>query len=141
MSRLPSTRPALEDALHSGPAGRTELPLLPAGGGHNGNGHQHHHAAQGLTNGTRAPDVRLPDLDGEVVDLADFRGRLTVLLFWSPSWTNWVGFLVVVQNIISSLFNSHLFDFQEGWIYVLGVGVAGGMALRERRFKSSPPRP
>ena len=26
--------------------------------------------------------------------------------------------------------NSHLFDFHEGWMYVLGVGVAGGMSLR-----------
>ena len=64
-----------------------------------------------------------------------------IMLFWNSGWTNWAGFLVVIQNIVSSLFNSHLFDFQEGWIYVLGVGVAGGMALRERRFKSSPPRP
>jgi hypothetical protein len=30
------------------------------------------------------------------------------------------------------LFNSHLFDFHEGWMYVLGVGVAGGMILRAR---------
>ena len=44
----------------------------------------------------------------------------------------WIGLLVVVQNIFSSLFNSHLFDFHEGWMYVLGVGVAGGMALRMR---------
>jgi O-antigen ligase len=64
-----------------------------------------------------------------------------IMLFWSPGWTNWAGFLVVVQNIVSSLFNSHLFDFQEGWIYVLGVGVAGGMALRERRFNTSSPGP
>ena len=35
--------------------------------------------------------------------------------------------MVVVQNIISSLFNSHLFDFTQGWIYVFGVGVAGGL--------------
>jgi len=39
----------------------------------------------------------------------------------------------VVQNVSTSLFNSHLFDFQEGWMYVLGVGVAGGMVLRARR--------
>jgi len=38
-----------------------------------------------------------------------------------------------VQNIFTSLFNSHLFDFHEGWMYVLGVGVAGGMTLRARR--------
>jgi O-antigen ligase len=35
-----------------------------------------------------------------------------------------------VQNIFTSLFNSHIFDFNEGWMYVLGVGVAGGMVLR-----------
>jgi hypothetical protein len=40
--------------------------------------------------------------------------------------------LVVVQNIFTSLFNSHLFDFHEGWMYVLGVGVAGGMVLRAK---------
>lgn len=51
-------------------------------------------------------------------------------LFWAEGWVNWTGFLVVVQNIVSSLFNSHIFDFEEGWIYVLGVGVAGGMALQ-----------
>jgi hypothetical protein len=26
--------------------------------------------------------------------------------------------------------NSHLFDFTQGWIYVWGVGVLGGMMLR-----------
>ena len=45
----------------------------------------------------------------------------------------WIGLLVVVQNICTSLFNSHLFDFHEGWMYVLGVGVAGGMVLGARR--------
>ena len=44
--------------------------------------------------------------------------------------------LVVVQNIFSSLFNSHLFDFHEGWMYVLGVGVAGGMVLNDRSVES-----
>lgn len=42
----------------------------------------------------------------------------------------WTGLMVVVQNMVSSLLNSHLFDFHEGWMYVLGVGVAGGMVLR-----------
>lgn len=64
-----------------------------------------------------------------------------ILLFWNAGWANWIGFLIVVQNIVSSLFNSHVFDFQEGWIYVLGVGVAGGMALRNRRLNPSAPRP
>ena len=39
---------------------------------------------------------------------------------------------VVVQNVVSSLVNSHLFDFTQAWLYIFGVGVAGGMALRER---------
>jgi O-antigen ligase len=44
----------------------------------------------------------------------------------------WIGEIVVVQNIISSLFNSHLFDFTQGWIYVIGVGLAGGMIFGRR---------
>jgi O-antigen ligase len=56
-------------------------------------------------------------------------------LFRGDGLANWIGLLVVVQNIVTSLFNSHLFDFHEGWMYVLGVGVGvgGGMALRARR--------
>jgi O-antigen ligase len=42
-----------------------------------------------------------------------------------------IGLLVVVQNIISSLFNSSLFDFTHGWIYVLAVGVLCGMVLHD----------
>ena len=50
-------------------------------------------------------------------------------LFRGQGLVSWIGLLVVVQNILSSLINSHLFDFTEGWIYVLGVGVAAGMTL------------
>jgi O-antigen ligase len=49
--------------------------------------------------------------------------------------------MVVLQNFFSSLFNSHLFDFHEGWMYVLGVGVAGGMAMRERLGERSGQAP
>jgi len=55
-----------------------------------------------------------------------------LLLFSGTSLSSWIGLLVVVQNIMSSLLNSHLFDFHEGWLYVLGVGVAGGTALKMR---------
>jgi hypothetical protein len=51
-------------------------------------------------------------------------------LFRGEGLVAWIGLLVVVQNIFTSLFNSHLFDFHEGWMYVLGVGVAGGMVLK-----------
>ncbi len=53
-----------------------------------------------------------------------------LLMFRGPGLFNWVGLLVVVQNIFTSLFNSHIFDFHEGWMYVIGVGVAGGVVLR-----------
>lgn len=53
-------------------------------------------------------------------------------LFRGDDLASWIGLLVVVQNIFTSLFNSHIFDFHEGWMYVLGVGVAGGMMLRAR---------
>jgi O-antigen ligase len=57
---------------------------------------------------------------------------LHFMLFRGEGLANWIGLLVVVQNIFTSLFNSHIFDFHEGWMYVLGVGVAGGMVLKMR---------
>jgi hypothetical protein len=38
----------------------------------------------------------------------------------------WIGLVAVVQNILSSLFNSHLSDFYQGWLYVLVVSLAAG---------------
>ena len=58
---------------------------------------------------------------------------LHLLLFRGDGLAHWIGLLVVVQNVFTSLFNSHLFDFHEGWMYVLGVGIAGGMVLNSRR--------
>jgi O-antigen ligase len=45
----------------------------------------------------------------------------------------WIGLAVVTQNIVGGMFNSHLFDFTQGWLYVIGVGVAGGAVLRQSR--------
>jgi hypothetical protein len=53
-------------------------------------------------------------------------------LFRGYSATAWIGLVLVVQNIVGSLFNSHVFDFVQGWTYVFGVGVLGGMVLRHR---------
>jgi len=47
--------------------------------------------------------------------------------FLSHSWIAWFGMLIVLQNILSSLFNSHITDFVEGWIYVIGVGISLGI--------------
>jgi O-antigen ligase len=57
-----------------------------------------------------------------------------LLLFRGDGLVASIGLLVVVQNIFTSLFNSHLFDFHEGWMYVLGVGVAGGTVLRRSSY-------
>ncbi len=61
--------------------------------------------------------------------LAMWLAHLNLFLF--GSFAAWVGLVVVVQNIVGSLFNTHLFDFTQGWGYVLGVGIAGGIVLKE----------
>ena len=61
---------------------------------------------------------------------------LHLRLFRGDGLANWIGLLVVVQNVFTSLFNSHLFDFHEGWMYVIGVGVAGGMVIRTQQAEA-----
>ncbi len=61
-----------------------------------------------------------------------------LLLFRGEGLIAWIGLLVVVQNIFTSLFNSHMFDFHEGWMYVLGVGVAGGTLLKAAELPRAP---
>ena len=39
---------------------------------------------QGLAVGTAAPALVRPDLSGRQIDLADYRGRETVVVFWNP---------------------------------------------------------
>jgi O-antigen ligase len=53
-------------------------------------------------------------------------------LFCGGGTVAWFGIVVVMENIVSSAVHSHLFDFANGWLYVFGVGVLGGMVLRER---------
>jgi O-antigen ligase len=59
-----------------------------------------------------------------------------LLLFRGGGLAEWIGLLIVAQNIVGSLFNSHLFDFGQGWVYVLGVGVAGGVALKNHAARA-----
>ena len=54
------------------------------------------------------------------------------MLFPGRGLIAWIGIVIVGQNVVSSLVNSHLFDFTQAWLYIFGVGVTGGMALRER---------
>jgi O-antigen ligase len=64
------------------------------------------------------------------------------LMFTETRWISWLGVIVVSQNVFDSLFNSHLSDYVEGWIYVLGVGIAAGMVSKFRKPPqlSLPPR-
>jgi O-antigen ligase len=52
-----------------------------------------------------------------------------LLLFRNNALAAWIGLVVVVQNLVGSLFNSQLFDFTHGWAYVIGVGVCGGVMM------------
>jgi len=78
----------------------------------------------------------VPTLLGVVLLYAMWIAQLR--LFLGDGLAAWIGLVVVVQNIASSLLNSHLFDFHEGWMYVLGVGVAGGLTLKAGARASVP---
>jgi O-antigen ligase len=54
------------------------------------------------------------------------------LLFRGEGVVAWLGLVVVVENILSSMVHSHLFDFNNGWLYVFATGVVGGTILNER---------
>ncbi len=55
-----------------------------------------------------------------------------IRMFLLPGSVAWIGLSVVAENFVGSLFNSHLFDFSQGWLYVFGIGVTGGMMLRKQ---------
>jgi O-antigen ligase len=62
------------------------------------------------------------------------------LLFCGAGLMASIGAIIVVQNFLSSLVNSHLFDFGQGWLYVFGVGIVGGNVLRDaQRPPAVPP--
>lgn len=63
------------------------------------------------------------------------------MLFRGAGLLAWIGLVVVTQNVVGSLFNSFLFDFTEGWLYIFGVGVAGGMVLKARAARTAGAAP
>jgi len=87
-------------------------------------------AAENPHNQTFAVAIQL-GLIGTAVLFALWLAHL--LMFRGEGMVAWAGFVVVTQNVMGSLFNSHLFDFSHGWTYVFGVGVAAGALLRKRR--------
>jgi O-antigen ligase len=63
-------------------------------------------------------------------------------LFVRPGLAAWTGLMAVTQNIVGSMFNSHLMDFTQTWIYVFAVGVFGGIVVRQQRtLKPADPAP
>jgi len=67
---------------------------------------------------------------GAFLLLAMWAAQFRMFLFPGPM--AWVGLCAVAQNIVSSAFNSHLSDFSNGWLYVFGLGIAGGAMLRKQ---------
>jgi O-antigen ligase len=70
---------------------------------------------------------------GTLVLIAMWIVHLT--LFHERTLVAWYGLTIVVSNILGSLFNSHLFDFSQGWLYVFGVGMLGGVMLEQKQSK------
>jgi O-antigen ligase len=56
-----------------------------------------------------------------------------LLLFRGEGFAAWFGLVVVASNIVGSLFNSHISDFTQGWVYVVLVGAAGGAVMGATR--------
>jgi peroxiredoxin len=71
---------------------------------------------EGLPAGTPAPDFSLPDANGRIVSLADYRGQTVVLVFypldWSPACSDQL-----------SLYQSELEEFERYGARVLGISV------------------
>ena len=55
-----------------------------------------------------------------------------LFMFRGGGLAAWLGVGVVVQNIVACIFNTYLLEFTSGWIYVFGVGVLGGIMVRQR---------
>jgi peroxiredoxin len=71
---------------------------------------------EGLPIGTRAPDFSLPDANGKLVRLSDYRGRNVVLVFypldWSPACSDQL-----------SLYQSELAEFERANAQLIAISV------------------
>jgi len=61
-------------------------------------------------------------------------------LFWGGGALRAMGSAIVVQNILGSLFNSHLSTVTQGMLYCLGVGLTGALIWSARQPTSSAER-
>jgi O-antigen ligase len=53
-------------------------------------------------------------------------------LFWGSGPLRAMGLAIIVQNVLGSLFNSHLSTVTQGTLYCLGVGLVGALILGAR---------
>jgi len=74
-------------------------------------------------------------------------GALVLYAMWIAHFTlflrgaglvSFIGLAVVTQNVVGCLFNTHLFDVVQGWIYFFGVGAAGGWMLKHTQPETQP---
>ena len=75
-------------------------------------------------------------LIGAAVLIAMWLSHLT-LFFRGIGLAAWIGLAIVTQNVIGGLFNNHLFDFVQAWLYLFGVGVAGGWVMKQSQAASA----
>lgn len=59
-------------------------------------------------------------------------------LFWGSGPVRAMGLAIVIQNILGSLFNSHISTVTQGTLYCLGVGLIGALIFSERLAVPSP---
>jgi O-antigen ligase len=114
-------------------------------------GEEFRHAAEGQSGATAVVTVNPHNQIFAVAIQLGCVGAIVLIAMWvshlmlfsGGGVISWVGMVVVIENIASSAVNSHLFDFSPGWLYVFGVGVAGGMVLKgqDADTRSKEPNP
>ncbi len=114
----------IQEVWRSGATGATGAPALPGGRTLQdvADLHQHAPAMEGdavsapLKAGELAPDFALPDANGDLVRLSDFRGRNVLLVFypldWSPGCSKQL-----------DLYQQELDEFRQRNVEVIGVSV------------------
>jgi thiol-disulfide isomerase/thioredoxin len=90
--------------------------------------------ARPVSRGEAAPPVRRPDLFGNVVDLAAYRGSPTLLLFWSPGCSHCQDVLPDIKAIEQSPHMAHLLIVSSGPLGLnQEVGFASPVVLDDDR--------
>jgi hypothetical protein len=67
--------------------------------------------------------------------LAHLSDGLLVAVAVSLPWSTSLTAILVKIWTLALIPTLDLFDFVQGWVYVIGVGVAGGMVLKARAAK------